>query len=75
MPRREIAERIKSLGGIVKNNISKKTNYLIVCTAGNPCWAYSCYGRKVDEAIKLRKNGVPITIVSETDLWDIIEDL
>lgn len=73
--RQEIAEQIESLGGIFKNNVTKKTNYLIVGNKGNPCWAYSCYGRKVDAAIKLRKSGVPIVIVNETDFWDILEDL
>lgn len=37
---------------------------------GNMCWAYSCYGRKVEKAIELRKKGDNIVIVNEVDFWD-----
>lgn len=72
--RSEIAARAQALGGIVKSAVSKKTNYLVVGNAGNPCWAYACYGRKIEEAVNLRKNGAPILIVNETDFWDALED-
>lgn len=72
--RQEIATLIETLGGKFNNNVTKKTRYLVVGNKGNPCWAFSCYGRKVEEAMKLRQNGQNITIVNETDFWDIIED-
>jgi len=68
--RNEIAEIINNKGGIFNNNVNKKTNYLIVGADGNPCWAYSCYGRKVEKAVQLRKAGSPIMIVHENDFWD-----
>lgn len=68
--RKEIAETITSLGGIFNNNVTQKTDYLIVGDDGNPCWAFSCYGRKVEKAIELRKNGHSIIIVHENDFWD-----
>ena len=52
----------------------RKTNYLIVGNAGNPCWAYACYGRKIEEAVALRKEGAQVTIVNETDFWDAVDD-
>ncbi|MED0687936.1 BRCT domain-containing protein [Anoxybacillus ayderensis] len=68
--RSEIAKIIQNLGGIFSNNVTKDTNYLIVGGDGNPCWAFACYGRKVEKAIELRKKGTPIIIVHENDFWD-----
>ena len=73
--RNEIANIIESHGGKFGNNITNKTRYLIVGNEGNPCWAFSCYGRKIEEAIERRKNGQTLTIVNEVDFWDILEDL
>lgn len=72
--RKEIAELITNKGGIFNNNVTQKTDYLIVGADGNPCWAFSCYGRKVEKAVDLRKNGQPIIIVHENDFWDEIWD-
>ena len=72
--RAEIADKIVSLGGIFRTGVSTKTDYLIVGNAGNPCWAYSCYGRKIEEAIALRKKGAKLLIVNETDFWDAVDD-
>ncbi len=73
--RAEIVKTIEGLGGIVRAGVSKKTDYLIVGNAGNPCWAFSCYGRKIEDAIALRKAGAKVVIVNETDFWDAVEDL
>ncbi len=68
--RKEIADLIQSKGGIFHNSITKKTDYLIVGNDGNPCWAFSCYGRKVEKAMQERKKGSKIIIVHENDFWD-----
>ncbi|MEG1036585.1 MAG: BRCT domain-containing protein [Anaerovoracaceae bacterium] len=73
--RTEIQHQIETLGGIFKGSISGKTDYLIVGAAGNPCWAYSCYGRKIEEAMQIRRAGGKIKIINEIDFWDIVEDL
>ena len=73
--RSEIADLITSLGGKFNNNLTNSTKYLIVGNDGNPCWAFSCYGRKVEDAVNRRKNGQHLTIVSEVDFWDSVEDL
>jgi hypothetical protein len=73
--RKEIAKIIELLGGKFSSNVTNKTRYLIVGNAGNPCWAYSCYGRKIEDAINRRKSGQNLTIVNEVDFWDIIEDM
>lgn len=73
--RSEIAETVANLGGIARISVSAKTDYLIVGNAGNPCWAYACYGRKIEEAVNLRKQGAGIVIVNETDFWDAVDDV
>lgn len=73
--RKDIAELIESFGGKYNNSITKKTKYLVVGNKGNPCWAFSNYGRKIEEAVKLRQNGQKLIIVNEVDFWDIVEDL
>lgn len=73
--RKEIYDTITALGGICKNSMSSKIDYLIVGNAGNPCWAYACYGRKIEEAVALRKSGGHVVIVNETDFWDVAEDM
>lgn len=73
--RSEISAIICHEGGDFKNNLTNSTRYLIVGNDGNPCWAYSCYGRKIEDAINRRKAGQRLTIVNEIDFWDIIDDL
>lgn len=68
--RSELAKIIQQKGGHFSANVTKKTNYLVIGNDGNPCWAFSCYGRKVEAAINLRKNGQKILIIHENDLWD-----
>ena len=49
-------------------------DYLVIGANGNECWAYSAYGRKVEQAIELRKSGSRLTIIHEFDFWDAVED-
>lgn len=72
--RAEIKAEVERLGGMFRPSVSGKTDYLVVGNAGNPCWAYSCYGRKIEEAMMLRKDGAKIQIINETDFWDAVWD-
>lgn len=69
-----IAKLIEEYGGKFINSVSKQTNYLIVGDNGNPCWAFACYGRKVETAVNLRKEGAKIMIVHENDFWREIDE-
>lgn len=69
-PRAELEIRVVDRGGKAAKNVSQKTHYLVVCDDGSPHWAFSCYGRKVEEAYNLRRDGHPIVIVHEVDFWD-----
>lgn len=66
--------KITNLGGITTDSVTKKTDYLVVADNGNPAWAFSCYGRKVEKAVNMRKEGHVITMIHEFDLYDAIED-
>lgn len=68
--RREIAEKIELYGGYVIDNVNSKLDYLVVCDERNNCWAFTCYGRKIEEAINHRKKGRELLIVHEYDLFD-----
>lgn len=68
--RKEIEEKIENLGGKYNDNVTKATDYLIIGEDSNPCWAYSCYGRKVEKAVNMRKDGSKINIIKEIDFID-----
>jgi hypothetical protein len=63
------------LNGKVSNSVTQKLNYLVIGAAGNPCWAYACYGRKVEAAVKLRKQGHKLLLVHENDFYDAAMDI
>lgn len=71
-PRSHMEALVTDRGGRALENVNRKANYLVVCDEGNPCWAFACYGRKVEQACLLRRDGHPITIVHEADFWDAV---
>jgi NAD-dependent DNA ligase len=72
--RNEFEDIVQALGGTVARSVSKKLDYLIIGADGNPCWAYACYGRKVEMAVALRKAGARILLVHENDFHDAVAD-
>lgn len=73
-PRPKLKETVELLGGHVASSPSKKVNYLVIGADGNPCWAYACYGRKVEKAVQLRQAGVKLMIIHESDFHDAVLD-
>lgn len=69
-----LSTTVSELGGEVVASISAKVNYLIIGADGNPCWAFACYGRKVEKAVELRKSGVRLLIIHENDFHDAVAD-
>lgn len=67
-------QAISRLGGNCKDHVSKLVDYLVIGSGGNPCWAYSCYGRKVERAVELRKSGHNIQLIHENDFVDSLLD-
>lgn len=72
--RRELASRIELLGGSYSPTVRTDLDYLLIGGEGNPAWSFACYGRKVEQAMKFRKKGRPITLVHENDFWDALLD-
>lgn len=63
----KVVAKLKEQGSTIVDEPDDQTDYLVVGSGGNPCWAYACYGRKIEMAIELRKQGVPLVIVHEFD--------
>lgn len=72
--RSEFAIMIDAAGGVFSRYFTNDVHYLIYGAGGNQCWAFSCYGRIVEQAMALRKSGDPVLIVHENDFWDRYQD-
>ena len=72
--RGEIHATIKRIGGRVHDRVTRDVDFLVVGDKGNPCWAFAKYGRKIEKAMNLRRNGARILIVKEVDFWDAVAD-
>lgn len=68
--RHELWGHVASRGGAHHENVRKDSNYLVVCEDGSPYWAFACYGRKVEKAVKYRRDGCALVIVNERDFWE-----
>jgi NAD-dependent DNA ligase len=73
--RSQFQELVGTLGGSFSKNVTHAVDYLVIGADGNPCWAFACYGRKIEQAVDMRKNGSRIMIVHENDFFDAVEDL
>ncbi len=72
--RSQLTETVNRLGGEVVSSLNAKVSYLIIGADGNPCWAYACYGRKVEKAVELRKAGARLLLIHENDFHDAVLD-
>lgn len=72
--RAQFCSAVERLGGHVSESVSGKTDYLVIGADGNPCWAFACYGRKVEMAVTLRKQGARLLLVHENDFHDALND-
>lgn len=69
-PRKLFADTVVDRGGSFIDNVRSELDYLVIGDNDNPCWAYSCYGRKVERVIEMRRSGHRALIVHERDFWD-----
>lgn len=72
--RKDLAATVERLGGVFSPNVTKGVSYLVIGADGNPCWAYACYGRKVEKVVQLRRAGVRILLIHENDFHDAVAD-
>jgi hypothetical protein len=64
-PRREVFAEIERRGGQVHESPKLETGFLIIGTFSSPDWAYTTYGRKIEQAVALRERGCPLKIIAE----------
>jgi NAD-dependent DNA ligase len=67
-PRTVCAQAIETRGGTVAPSVNKKLNYLVVGGLGSPEWKHGSFGGKIERAMELKRDGMPIFIVHE-DRW------
>lgn len=72
--RQKLSQTVVDLGGGFHSGMSGKVHFLVIGADGNPCWAFACYGRKVEKAVELRKAGHRVAIVHENDFHDAVAD-
>lgn len=70
--REEFFVMVRERKGTPSPRVTKELNYLVIGSGGNPCWAYACYGRKVEQAIDLRRKGQKLLLVHENDFLDAV---
>ncbi len=62
-------------GGICTSTVSRKVAYLVVGTHISPDWVSTSYGRKIQSAMDLQRQGHPIAILSEQRWLDAMRAL
>ena len=61
----ECEETIAELGGIVVQNPTAETDYLVIGELGSPDWIHATFGRSIERAVELQQSGHRPKIVSE----------
>jgi NAD-dependent DNA ligase len=59
------AQAVIAKGGFVHDRIAGHISFLVLGILGSRDWIHSSYGRKIEEAVKLRDEGSRIAIVAE----------
>jgi NAD-dependent DNA ligase len=72
--RETLARTVEGAGARFVNSVTRSVDYLVVGAEGSPCWTHACYGRKVEQAVQLRRSGAHILIVHESDFLDALAD-
>ena len=57
-------------GGIRESAPTRTTSFLVIGAMGSPDWIHSTHGRKIQAAVELRSEGLPIHVVSE-ESWTL----
>lgn len=70
----DIGKAIEAAGGVIVSGVSRKTDYLAVGGMGSGEWKFGNYGSKVSKALELQEQGMPITILSEIELFKALDD-
>lgn len=62
-------------GATVKKSVSAQLDYLVVGSVATRDWMYSSHGRKIEQALKLQKDGHPIVVLSENAWFSAVSEI
>lgn len=62
-------------GATVKKGVSAQLDYLVVGSVATRDWMYSSHGRKIEQALKLQKDGHPIVVLSENAWFSAVSEI
>ena len=71
--RRAVEMVVEHLGGMVRDSVTGKTNYLLIGSSGSRDWLMSNYGTKIMGAADRKQAGQAIGVVSERDFLRQLE--
>ena len=72
--RAEIEKTAKNKGAFTSKNITKKIDLLVIGTVASRDWKFSSLGRKIEAAIKLQNDGLPVQIITEKNWLQIANE-
>jgi hypothetical protein len=66
--RNKCEDAVRARGGVCWQHPSRDLDYLVIGTFVESAWAHKGYGRKIEEALELKRNGAKCKIISEAHL-------
>lgn len=69
-----IVAELERQGAVIKNNVVKQLDYLVVGARGSADWSAGNYGNKVKKALELQAEGAKVQIVSEDALLSALKE-
>ncbi|WP_457571532.1 hypothetical protein [Desulfovulcanus sp.] len=66
--RSDCVREVESLGGYVVDKVDPCVDYLVVGFFGSPAWAHSTFGRKIEQALRCKREAGKPFVVPE-DHW------
>jgi len=66
----ECEETISELGGIVEQEPTQDTNYLVIGELCSPDWEHTAFGKSIETAVEMQNRGHDIKILSEEQWVD-----
>lgn len=63
--RKQCEAQIVQRRGLAQSKPTRETSFLVVGAMGSSDWIHSTYGRKIEAAVEMRDQGLPISIVAE----------
>lgn len=70
--RKPFLDMVTRLGGVAHSSVRRDTDYLIVGDDGSGAWRHSRYGRKIEEAQAMKRDGHRIRIIREVLALDAL---